>query len=372
MNLIEELFSRQWIIKKEDSELYYQVKDHAKEIRKKLQDKFGYALIMNPYLIKLEKIPGKAEPWMGIQDFQTPKEYQMLCYLLMFLEDKSAEDQFVLSNITEYVQVQFVKEPLDLTKFHVRKAFVRVLRYAIRIGLMLQVDGEDELFLQSETAEVLYENTGVSKYMMRNFTTDIMKYEQLEDFENSGWFGMDEDRGIIRRQRIYRRLSLSPGVYKHSVKEDEDFNYIRNYRNKMEQDFQNLFSCELQVHASSAYLILKDDGKMGKTFPSNTTKDDLLLLANGEIRRRIKNYSWRVDELEQLHIKQEELQKVFRKVVQNNMEKLPKTYQKQGKEALASMMMDNAKKLGFLEIEKEEMVTVYPVVGKLYGAYQGG
>lgn len=363
--------SKRWILKKDDSETYYKIKDHAKEIRKKLQDKFGYSLIINPYLIKLEKLPGKAEPWMGIQDFQTIHEYQMLCYLLMFLEDKSTEDQFVLSNITEYLQVQFREEQIDWTKFQTRKEFVRMMRYAIKIGLLLVIDGEDDLFLQNQSAEVLYENTGVSRYYMRSFTTDIMGYQTPSDFENSGWLGLDEDRGIVRRQRIYRRLILSPGVYRTSEKEDEDFNYIRNYRKNIEHDFQSLFPCELQLHSSSAYLVLEDDCSMGKIFPMNTTKDDLLLIAFDEIQNRVKKYIWKYNEIEQIHIKKQEFLKVIQKAVQKHIEKLPKTYQKQGSEALANFIYEYAKRLGCVEEIREELI-IYPVVGKLHGRYPGG
>ena len=34
----------------------------------------------------------------------------MFCYLLMFLEDKEIEEQFILSTLTEYVALCFPKE----------------------------------------------------------------------------------------------------------------------------------------------------------------------------------------------------------------------------------------------------------------------
>ena len=93
MNCIEQLLQQRWILKKQNPQLYYEIKDNQKELRKKLQDRFGYVLIINPLLAKLEKIPGKAEAWMGIQEFETIQEYQMFCYLLMYLEDKEIEEQ---------------------------------------------------------------------------------------------------------------------------------------------------------------------------------------------------------------------------------------------------------------------------------------
>ncbi len=79
MDALQELLKRKWILRKEDPDLYNRVRDSVKEIRKFVQEKFGYMIILTPYLIKLEKIPGYVEEWMGIQEFQSVQEYQMFC-----------------------------------------------------------------------------------------------------------------------------------------------------------------------------------------------------------------------------------------------------------------------------------------------------
>ena len=55
---------------------------------------------------------------------------------------------------------------------------------------------------------------------------DIMGYHSPEDFEKEEWIDVNEDRGIVRRQRVYRRLLMSMGMYKDSDSE-EDFAYVR-------------------------------------------------------------------------------------------------------------------------------------------------
>ena len=86
MNTLEILLSRRWVLKSRDKELYYQVKDQLGEVKKFLMEKMGYQVIVNPYLVKVEKIPAKAECWMGIQEFTEPVEYAFFCLILMFLE----------------------------------------------------------------------------------------------------------------------------------------------------------------------------------------------------------------------------------------------------------------------------------------------
>ena len=52
----------------------------------------------------------------------------------------------------------------------------------------------------------------------------------------------------MRRQRVYRKLLMSMGMYKDAESE-EDFAYLRNYRNMIQGDLAELFDCELHVHS---------------------------------------------------------------------------------------------------------------------------
>ena len=93
MNILEILLNRRWILKARDRELYYQVKEAlaSGEEKRFLREKMGYQVIVNPYLIKVEKMPAKPENWMGIMEFKDPVEYVFFCIVLMFLEEKEAE-----------------------------------------------------------------------------------------------------------------------------------------------------------------------------------------------------------------------------------------------------------------------------------------
>ena len=114
MNTLETLLGRRWILKARDKELYYRMKDEIGTVKKFLTEKMGYQVMVNPYLVKVEKVPAKPERWMGIQDFTEPIQYAFLCLILMFLEDKEAQEQFVLSELTEYVQGQYGEEYEDI------------------------------------------------------------------------------------------------------------------------------------------------------------------------------------------------------------------------------------------------------------------
>ena len=181
MNALEILLGRRWILKSRDRELYYRMKDEAPAIKKFLTEKLGYQMIVNPYLIKIEKMPAKPENWMGILEFNDKIEYVFFCMILMFLEEKEAMEQFVLSELTEYIQGQYQEEQIDWTVYQYRRHLIKVLKYCVNSGILDVDDGSEENFARDDTSEVLYENTGVSRYFMKNFTQDIMGYTTPED-----------------------------------------------------------------------------------------------------------------------------------------------------------------------------------------------
>ena len=55
MKELETLLNRRWILKSEDKELYYKIRDAVGEIRKYSTDKLGCQIIDNSLLVKMEK-----------------------------------------------------------------------------------------------------------------------------------------------------------------------------------------------------------------------------------------------------------------------------------------------------------------------------
>lgn len=79
---------------------------------------------------------------------------------------------------------------------------------------MLRVyEGKSESFSQEAGQEVLYENTGYSKYFTSSFTMDISGYESWKDFEKTDFEEFEENRGSRRINRVYRQLAVCPALY---------------------------------------------------------------------------------------------------------------------------------------------------------------
>lgn len=54
MKELDALLNNRWILKAEDKELYYKVRDQLGEIRKFTSDKLGCHIIENALMVKLE------------------------------------------------------------------------------------------------------------------------------------------------------------------------------------------------------------------------------------------------------------------------------------------------------------------------------
>ena len=114
MREFEALLENFWIIKEQDKDLYQQVKDALPVLKPVIENKLGYRLVVTPYLIKMEKVPGRAEEWMGIPGFDQPLEYALLPFT-NFLEDYGAQEQFILSQVTGFYNPPFRCGEVDWT-----------------------------------------------------------------------------------------------------------------------------------------------------------------------------------------------------------------------------------------------------------------
>ena len=369
MKELEILLNRRWVLKAEDKELYYRVRDAIGEVRKFASEKLGCQVTENALMVKMEKIPVVPETFMGILDFSSKEEYAFFCILLMFLEDKDAQEQFILSQLTEYIAANMPGEPVDWTVYTSRRRLIKVLRYAVEQGILGITDGNDDAFMDNAAGEVLYENTGASRYFMRNFSKDITDYEKPEDFLESDWFAMDEDRGIARRHRVYKRLLFAPGMYRREGSE-EDFEYLKYYGRRLTEDMEQNFDCHVHIHKGSAYVMLGDDCRMGTVFPGNNVLSDIVLLVLAEIRQRVEQKEWNIQQDEVCVVDSVVFEQLLRKIKQTYGKGFSKNYREMPESEFVKTVMDEMELWMLIKKdEKAHQVSIYPAAGKLRGQY---
>lgn len=367
MKALEVLLSKRWILKSKDRELYYSVRDELPKFKSFLIEKLGFQVVVNSYLIKLEKIPAVAENWMGIKEFSDKMEYVIFMTVLMFLEEKDMGEQFVLSELTEYIQTTVEVESIDWTVYRSRKYLVKAMKYLVSEGILELNDGNEEDFAKDGISEVLYENTGVSRHFVRNFTRDISNFKEVADFYDGDFIDTDEDRGIVRRQRVYRKLLLSAGLYRNENTE-EDFNYIRNFRGIIANDFEGLFDCNLHIHKSSAYLVINEGSRLGRAFPEESTLSDIVLLVNDLILNRIGENKLTPAVDESIVLSLESFNELIEEAKRLYGNGFAKTYRDMTTKEICSVVTEYMLELGFIEYLGND-VKINPIVGKVAGRY---
>lgn len=278
------LLDRFWVTRREDRELYFSLKRALPDCRRLVNELLGWNLVINESVVKLEKVPPRAQPWMGIQSFQEPLDYCLLCALLLFLADQDDGAPFLLSSLTQAVET-FLREvqPVDWTRFPHRKSLVRVLQYAQEVGLVLVYDGNSALFGNDQNQEVLYENTGLSRHFPVHFGRDIMDCRSIEDFEALSWEGDDTEQ---RRRRVYRQLALTPGLY-CSDQSQSDYDYIKNQRRTVNGNLDQFLNGELQLYRNGAFFLMSEGERCGMLYPGTRALSDVALLLCAQLRDQV-------------------------------------------------------------------------------------
>jgi len=277
-----DLLQHFWILRDRDEEMYQQIRNREQILRKWFWDKAGLRLIVHRHFVKLEKVPAQAMPWMGMQDLQGTRDYALWCCLLAFLEGRAVEEQFLLSHLCEELQALYpVDGDLDWTNYEHRKSLVRVMRLAVRLGVLVVVDGEVDQFSQNEI-EVLYEVPVVARYFMRTFPRGLEDFSDPLELLESDLVDDPTDR---RRQRIYRQLLFCPALY-NSGAQDQDFLYLRNYRNRLRDDFEQNFEFQFELYRNVAMLTLPERRSSFKCFPGSKAIDDIAVQLAGLAREK--------------------------------------------------------------------------------------
>lgn len=287
MNEVRTLLEQFWICKDQDKETFYRIKRDIPSFQRFVREQLGWKLIHTESLLKLEKRPAHAESFMGIPSFADIRDYCILCVVLMYLEDKEDQERFLLSELIDYVEAQLkAYMPIDWTSFTQRKSLVRVLQYMEGLRMLRVYEGSSEAFGMEAGQEVLYENTGYSRYFASNFATDISDYTSWRDFEKAEFEEFQEDRGTARINRVYRQLAVCPALYWDS-NDDADALYLKNQRQWVARHLTENLGGNLDIYKNFACLTMEEGDCWGTVHPRDAMLPEAVLIVCAEIRERV-------------------------------------------------------------------------------------
>lgn len=375
MTTFEKLLENYWFVRDIDVDTYNSIKrDLNNETQEFIKNKLGYKLIVNPYVIKMEKIPGKPQAFMGIENFNSKLEYVFLCLILIYLEERTKGEQFILSGLIDYIQnliaevdVQDIK--IDFTIYSQRKAMVNVLKFIKDMGFIIMYDGDENKFAEDIENDVLYEVTGVSKYFMRKFSSNITDCNLYTDIYEKEQLGLEQDKGKERRQRVYKRLFTENVVYKEN-EDDQDYNYIRNYRNVINQDVDKMLESTLEVHRNGAYILLTENKNFKNTFPSNRAISDVVSFINTIIVQKFKEGKFRKNINDTINISEIEFAKLIRDIKEKYSKGFSKEFRELPENKLLEQTVNYMEQYDMLRYNKETReYIIMPICFKIIGKY---
>lgn len=368
MDEARELLTRYWIDRAADKELYFKVKRELPNFRKFFTEQLGWRIIVNERLLKLEKVPAHAEAFMGMQDFQDLRDYEILCALLVFLEDREDAEQFLLSELVDMITLQ-LKEfmEVDWTEFTQRKSLIRVLQFAEVRGFLLAYEGTSSSLSSAMNQEVLYENTGLSRYFATNFNRDINAFSSYRDFETENVADIDSDRGHYRINRVYRELVAAPAMYWPTA-DDPAAIYVKNQRQWVGKNLAEYLGGLLQIHQGGAFFALDEADPFGAVHPNETMLSGIVLLLCAKIRQAAVEHKLERDLNDCIFMKLPDFRGFLASCREEFQAGWSKEYREMSLEKMCTQVMGYMEQWLLLQ-QSDDLLVLYPAVGKFTGIY---
>lgn len=307
------LLNNFWILKEDDLDNYYKIKRNQHLLRDYINKTLGSRLIIHDRFIKLEKIPAQALESIGLPNFILQTDYIYLCLILLFLEDKTRETYFMLSDLIDYVKNTAVALELNnvpnwtLTKE--RKSLKRAVNFLEKIKVIKLKDASKDDFSDNENAEALYISTGLSNYVMRMFNNEIFDIKQEEDFIKDEWTYQNDEKGDIRKYKIYRNLIYTPCIYMNDISKSE-IDYLKQLRHHISNELSNL-NYELELTKNMALVFENENALTKDSFPNNKRISAIVLIVLTKLYELIKKNKIILNEYEIGKISYEDLYNII-------------------------------------------------------------
>lgn len=358
-----------WITKDKNKDLYYQIKKNQNKIKDFISKNLGSNLIVHDRFIKLEKIPTIIKTNAKLEGFTSILEYVILIIMLLFLEDKTRGDYFILSDLIEYVKNTSITLELnhipDWNKVQDRRCLSNVISLLEKLQIIKIKDAGKVSFIDSVDAEVLYESLGTSNYLMRMFDNDINELETPEDFIKNEFISQDEEKGDIRRYKVFRNILYTPAVSSNDITTNE-LDYIKKNRNYIKTEIDKNLNMEVEVTHNLAILYDEDSNTEKDNFPNNKKLTEIVLMVNEEIVKEMKDNKISLNNFEIATIKEDYFENIIKEIKRTKAPYIGKTLLRETDKKFYEMILEYMEKYNFIEKNNDEII-IYPTVSRLVG-----
>lgn len=358
-----------WITKDNDKELYYKIKNNQKKIKEFISKNLGSNLIIHDRFIKLEKIPTTIKTNTKFDDFTNVLEYVILTIMLLFLEDKTRGDYFILSDLIEYVKNTAITLELnhipDWNKIQDRRCLSNVISLLEKLQIIKIKDSSKTSFIEDKDAEFLYESLGTSNYLMRIFNNDINDLKTPEDFIKNEFISQDEEKGDIRRYKTFRNILYTPSVSSKDISISE-LDYIKKNRNYIKSEIEKKLNMEAEITHNLTILYDNENNNSKDNFPNTKKITEIVLIINEKILKEINNNNIMLDNNETAIIKESYFESIIKEIKKTKYQYIGKTLLRETDKKFYDMIVDYMEKYNMIEKNNDEII-IYPTISRIIG-----
>lgn len=370
---IQALLNRHWITKQDDPELFGYIRSQYQELRDWFGEYCGFALLLTRHFAKLEKIPGRAQAWMGFENFSEARDYALFTYCLWYLEGKNEMDQFLLTDMVEEIREYLAGQDvfLDWTLYTHRLSMARALKQLKALGALVAVDGDESEWARAgHERNVLYELSYLTRFVLRRFPRDLTAYDSLAALEAGTYSDSPEGRLKKRRHHVYRRLLQEPVVYDWQWGEEERY-YVRTQRHTILENLTNYAGLEGQRYREGLLFYYPEVTGEMYLFPTGRGVSDLCLLLAGELRRMLsraggKNY---IGEDGCIDLTVAELEVILLKLREKHKALWGLQHRQARSSELAAEVLAHLEKWGLAGRGNNGEIWIYPALARWNGDY---
>ena len=358
-----------WIVKDGNEEIYYKIKYNQNKIKDFVSKNLGSNLIIHNRFIKLEKIPSYLVASEGINTFNNVEDYIFLALILLYLEDKARGDLFVLTDLIDYVKNTSITLELnhipDWSLKKDRKGIDAAINFLVNLSAIKVKDRDKVSFVDNRESQALYEVTGISNYIMRLFDTSITDITDINDFLKLEFQNQDEEKGDVRRYKVFRNMLYLPSTSTKSITSSE-IDYIKKNRNYIKNEISSKLDMEVEITNNLTLLYDDTSSTMKDNFPNNKKITEIVLMVNKEILDDIKNGKIILDNYECASVDISYLKMIIKRIKNEKIPYIGKTLEKETfdmfyKEVVNYMCMYN-----FISIDGD-LVTINPTISRMVG-----
>lgn len=366
---MKELLYNFWIVKDENPDMYYQIKYNQNKIKDFVAKNLGSNLIIHDRFIKLEKIPSIIKHNSGIVGFNGVLDYVILALFLMYLEDKTRGDRFILTELIDYIKNTSITLELDhipdWNKLQDRRSLINVIKFLIEISVIKVRDETKISFTESKDAEALYEVSGISNYVMRLFDSEINDISTPEDFIRHEFSTQDEGKGDVRRYRNFRNILYTPSVSSKDLTAS-DLDYIKKNRQYIKNEISKKLDMEVEITHNMAILFDDANSIEKDNFPNTKKITEIVLMMNAKILEDINKGKLLLDNNEVVTVKESYLETLIADIKKEKKTYISKTYLDLTKEKFYEAVLEYMEKYNIVSKENDN-ITIYPVISRMIG-----